>query len=112
MKGTQLGEFEELVLLAIAILQDEAYGLAIKHKLSDELNKNISIGAVHAACNRLEDKGFLHSSWTAATKKRGGKRKKCYQVTLAGQRSLEYVRDLRKNLWKQIPGSAFQIIHE
>ncbi|MEM6632103.1 MAG: helix-turn-helix transcriptional regulator [Bacteroidota bacterium] len=109
MKGTQLGEFEELVLLAIAILQDQAYGLAIKHKLHDELNKNISIGAVHAACNRLEDKGFLQATWTEATKKRGGKRKKCYQVTLAGQRALEYVRDLRQNMWNQLPGSSFQI---
>lgn len=108
MKGTQLGEFEELVLLATAILFDNAYGLAIKNKLSTELGKNVSLGAVHAACNRLADKGFLDSTWSEATHKRGGKRKKCYTVTLAGQQALEYVRELRKHMWKQIPKAAFQ----
>lgn len=108
MKGAYLGEFEEFVLLTIAMLYDNAYGLAIKKTLAGQTGRSVSIGAVHAACNRLEDKGFLQSKWTEATKKRGGKRKKCYVVTPAGQFALEQVRALRQKMWDQIPGTAFQ----
>ena len=51
MKGTHLGEFEEIVLLVIAALQQEAYGLAIKKELEEQTERKITISAVHAACN-------------------------------------------------------------
>ncbi len=108
MKGTYLGEFEEFVLLTVALLYDQAYGLAIQRELSAQTARKVSMGAVHAACNRLEDKGFLTAKWTEATQKRGGKRKKCYLVTPAGEQALIHVRDLRKKMWDQIPGAAFQ----
>ena len=109
MKGTYLGEFEEIVLLTIAVLFNEAYGVAIKREMEQQTGRKISIGAVHAACNRLEDKGFLSVHWTEATQKRGGKRKKCYTVSLQGQKALRTVREQRNRLWDQIPGAAFQI---
>lgn len=108
MKGTHLGEFEELVLLTIAILYDEAYGLAIQREMERQTKRSISIGAVHAACNRLADKGFLESRFSEASQKRGGKRKKLYKVSYAGQQALSHARDLRQQLWDQIPGTAFQ----
>jgi len=108
MKGTYLGEFEEIVLLTIAILYNEAYGLAIKKELEHQTGRKISMGAVHAACNRLQDKGFLQADWTEASAKRGGKRKKCYKVTFKGQQALAAARALRDKLWEQIPRTAFQ----
>ncbi|MEM7374757.1 MAG: helix-turn-helix transcriptional regulator [Bacteroidota bacterium] len=107
MKGTHLGEFEEIILLSIAALYTEAYGVAIKKHLEAETGRRISIGAVHAACNRLLDKGFLSATLGEKSDKRGGKRKKCYTVTMAGQRALVATRDLRNRLWDQIPGTAF-----
>ena len=108
MKGTYLGEFEELVLLTIAALFDEAYGLAIKNELSAETKRSVSIGAVHAACNRLQDKGYLEARFGEATAKRGGKRKKLYTVTVQGQAALAEAKAMRERLWNKIPHTAFQ----
>lgn len=110
MKGTYLGEFEEIVLLTIGVLYDEAYGVAIKKELEEQADRKISIGAVHAAVNRLEDKGFLESRFGEPSKSRGGKRKKLYRVTMFGQKALTESRDLRQRLWTQIPKPAFQLI--
>ena len=59
MKGTHLGEFEELVLLAVGALADDAYGVAIKEFITKKANRKPSIGALHSALSRLEDKAFL-----------------------------------------------------
>lgn len=109
MKGTYLGEFEEIVLLTIASLHPEAYGLAIKRALDEQTGRSINLGAVHAACNRLHDKGFLNSTLGDKSNKRGGRRKKNYTVTMHGKKALETARDLRQRLWEKIPASAFQI---
>ncbi len=109
MKGTYLGEFEEIVLLTIALLGESAYGVAIRKELEAQAERNVSIGAVHAACNRLEDKGFLRANFGEATPRRGGKRKKIYSVTQAGQAALTASRELRESLWNQIPPTAFDL---
>lgn len=109
MKGTYLGEFEEIVMLTIAALQDEAYGLAIKKELEKQTERKVSISAVHAACNRLEDKGFLSSFFGDKSRERGGKRKKIYQVSMEGQKALQTSYEIRQKLWNRIPDTAFQI---
>lgn len=109
MKGTYLGEFEEIVMLAIAIKQEEAYGLAIKKELEEQTKRNISISAVHAACNRLEKKGFLTAYFGEKSEVRGGKRKKIYSISLKGQKALNAANELRQRLWNKIPGTNFQI---
>ena len=108
MKGTYLGEFEEIVMLAIAALQQEAYGLAIKKELEEQTGRSISISAVHAACNRLETKGFLSADFGEKSEKRGGKRKKIYTVSMKGQTALNEAYELRQRMWKRIPGQAFE----
>ncbi len=107
MKGTNLGEFEELVLLVVGVLQEDAYGVAIKKELEKQAGRSVSIGAVHAATNRLELKGFLDSHFSALTRERGGKRKKCYRVTLFGQQALKTAMDTRSKLWGLIPEGSF-----
>ena len=109
MKGTHLGEFEEIVLLVIAALQQEAYGLAIKKELEEQTGRNITISAVHAACNRLADKDFLTAEFGERSAKRGGKRKKIYTVSLKGQRALQNAYELRQKLWGNISPGSFQI---
>ena len=59
MKKYQLGEFEEIVMLTIAILYKDAYGVAIKNEIESRLSRNVSMGAMHTALVRLEDKGYI-----------------------------------------------------
>lgn len=103
MKGTYLGEFEEIVLLIIGVLADEAYGLAIKDAFEQQGGRTVAIGAVHSALNRLEEKGFVESTMSGATASRGGRRKRIFNITAAGKKALLNARDLRVSLWQQIP---------
>lgn len=98
-----IGEFEELVLLAIAILNDEAYGVAIKQEITDRTGRKVSIGALQTAFRRMEEKGFLTSQFGESTAIRGGKRKKFYAITALGAKVLKEARDLRMNMWDAIP---------
>lgn len=109
MKGTHLGEFEELILLTVAALHGEAYGLAIKKELEEQSGRKVTISAVHTACNRLEGKGFLTAEFGEKSEKRGGKRKKMYTVSLKGQQALLETQHLRQRLWLRIPPGTFQI---
>ena len=103
MGKDHLGELEELVLLLIVMLKDEAYGLAIRNALKDQASRNVTIGAVHGTVNRLEKKGFVESSMGGASDIRGGRRKRILIITAAGKRELERSRDVKVNLWQQIP---------
>ncbi|HFA48887.1 MAG TPA: PadR family transcriptional regulator [Bacteroidetes bacterium] len=109
MKGKKLGELEELVLLTIGALYDEAYGVAISKYMAEQAGRQVGLGAMHATLVRLEDKGYLESRFGEATKMRGGKRKRYFRVTAAGQRALKTARDIRARLWNAIPKTAFNI---
>ena len=61
MKKYQLGEFEEIVLLTVGVLYDEAYGVSIKNEIETRLKRNVSVGALQTALKRLEEKGYLKS---------------------------------------------------
>ena len=98
----KLGAFEELVLLAVGALGEEAYGVAVKDLLTEKTGKKPSIGALHSALYRLEDKGFLQSREGGATAVRGGRRKKFYTLTTAGKRMLEDTHQLRMELSRHI----------
>ena len=106
MKKTKLGEFEELVLLTVVVLQDQAYGVEIKRELEDRLKESLSVGSIQSALKRMEEKGFLTSEFGEATQKRGGKRKRIYQATPYAHRVLEEMKDVRAQLWASIPGIA------
>ncbi len=81
MKGTYLGEFEELVLLTVGILFDDAYGLAIVDELEKQTERTIMMSSVHKALVRLEEKGYLKSHLGGATETRGGRDKRLYTLT-------------------------------
>lgn len=103
MKGTYLGEFEELVLLTVGILYDDAYGLSILSELERQTERNIMISSVHKALVRLEDKGYLKSRLGGASERRGGREKRLYALTRDGMAVLNESRDMRNSLWRQIP---------
>ncbi len=110
MKGTHLGEFEELVLLTIASLLDSAYSVAICDELAKHADRTAKLGVVHAVLNRLEEKGFVKSVLGEATAARGGKRKRFYMVTGAGKASLIRSKEIRDELWQKIPTLALSSI--
>ncbi|KYG81492.1 PadR family transcriptional regulator [Roseivirga ehrenbergii] len=106
MKKTKLGEFEELVLMTVVVLQAEAYGVEIKRELEDRLKEKLSVGSIQSALKRMEEKGFLTSEFGEATQKRGGKRKRIYSATPYAHRVLEEMKDIRTQLWSAMPNIA------
>lgn len=104
MKGTNLGEFEELVLLTIAALVNNAYSVAICDSLEKHTGRAAKLGVVHAVLNRLEEKGMVKSKLGEASSTRGGKRKRYYTITSAGKASLIKAKEVRDELWEKIPG--------
>src|SRR5688500_17568715 len=103
MKGSYLGEFEEIVLLAVGILQEEAYGVNIRKEIESNTGRSVNIGAVHTALHRLEEKGYLKSKFGEATEVRGGKRKRIFSITSYGVKALRQAQDLRLLMWAQLP---------
>lgn len=106
MKKTKLGEFEELVLLAVAALQQEAYGVEIKRELETRLNEKLSVGSIQSALKRMEEKGFLTSEFGEATQRRGGKRKRIYATTSYAMKTLTEMKEIRAGLWNALPTLA------
>jgi PadR family transcriptional regulator, regulatory protein PadR len=107
MKQQTLGEFEELVLLIVAALHNEAYGVIILENLEQRTGKSFNISAVHVALKRLEDKGFVKSRFGGITADRGGRRKKFYSITAYGKKMLDAQFQLRSSLYREIPKISF-----
>ena len=94
-----LGEFEELVLLTIASLGADAYGVSVQKEIEERCKRSISIGALHSTITRLEEKSYLKSWIGGATQERGGRRKRYFEVTQAGKKAVAETKSLRDELW-------------
>jgi len=103
MSKYQLGEFEEVVLLTVAILNGEAYGVAISDEIEKRLKRKVSLGAMQTSLRRLEEKGLLKSEFGEATKVRGGKRKRFFALTKLGKTALREAKEQRLGLWNAVP---------
>lgn len=103
MKGTNLGEFEEVVLLTIAGLMEEAYSVAICDEIERVTERKVKLSVVHAVLNRLDKKGFVKSHLGDPIKARGGRRKRFFTVTHAGKVALTKIKTQRDQLWSLIP---------
>ena len=108
MKGTYLGEFEELVLLTVGVLYKNAYGVAIQEEIENQTSRTLNISAVHAALKRLEDKGYVKSRMGEPTQERGGRRKRLFSLSTAGKKALEEAHSLRTQMFNQIPRVALE----
>lgn len=110
MKGTYLGEFQEIVLLVILILDSNAYGVTVRKEMEERIKRNVNRGALHTAFVRLEEKGFIRSEMGGATATRGGRRKRYYTVTNKGKVALDKARNIREQLWSAIPNFSINPI--
>lgn len=109
MKNKGLGEFEELVLLAVCILNGEAYGISVKEEVEKHTGRTILLGAVHITLYRLQDKGLLQSEMGGNTEKRGDRRKRLFKITEIGMRQLRASQEVRQEMWKLIPQLKFSV---
>ena len=109
MKGTNLGELEELVLLVVGVLYDDAYGISIQNELMKRCDRNATLSTIHVALHRLQEKGYLDSRMDGATNERGGRRKLLFRVTKSGQKASANAYAMRNDLWRSIPKTAFNI---
>ncbi len=107
MKTYPLGEFEEIVLLTVGVLFDEAYGVAVKDAVEERAHRKVSVGALQSALKRMEKKGYLQSRTGEANAQRGGKPKRFYTITAFGRLALQQSKDIRTALWEDIPKVAF-----
>ncbi|GAB3809215.1 hypothetical protein GCM10028819_50070 [Spirosoma humi] len=103
MKRTYLGEFEEIVLLTVAVLEGQAYGVALTHEIIEQTGRSVRLNQIHAALQRLEDKGMLKSDMGEPTAERGGRRKRLFTVTAYGRRTLQEIQEVRVTLWNRLP---------
>jgi PadR family transcriptional regulator, regulatory protein PadR len=101
-----LGEFEHVVLLAVLRLGDEAYGLTIRRELAEHAGRTVSAGAVYTALARMEQRGLVTSWLGEPTPERGGRAKRYYRVTAAGEqavgRTQAALRSLTRNLGRRL----------
>ncbi|OIN58498.1 PadR family transcriptional regulator [Arsenicibacter rosenii] len=107
MGRSYLGEFEELVLLAVAVLDGNAYGVAIADELKQRTDRTINLSGIHVALYRLEEKGLVVSELGGATAERGGRRKRLFSITPLGNKILSDMRAVRNQLWEAIPKPSF-----
>jgi PadR family transcriptional regulator, regulatory protein PadR len=105
MKRVYLGEFEEIVLLFVAMLDDTAYGVNITHQIIEQTNRAVRLNQVHASLHRLEEKGMIHSKMSEPTAERGGRRKRIFSITAYGLQTLQEIQTVRSNLWNMLPSS-------
>src|SRR4026207_1320493 len=98
MTETNLGQFEELILRAILVLGENAYGANIRKTVATAKRGEVSIGAVYATLDRLERKGYIKSRQGEATPERGGRAKRYFMVEGAGVHALNYTKAARQRL--------------
>ena len=103
MKKSRLGEFQELILMSVIVLKEDAYGNEIQRQLESLLKERLSTGAIQTALKRMEEKGFLTSQWGEATSERGGRRKRIYEATALAYEVLQEMRSVRDQLWQRMP---------
>lgn len=110
MKRTFLGEFEELVLLTVAVLEEDAYGVSVTQALEDKTGRTVGFSTVHSTLQRLEEKGYVSSRMGGATAERGGRRKRFFTVTAFGRKALREVKQVREDLWSALSPAAMQLM--
>ncbi len=103
-----LSRSEEFVLLAVWKLQDRAYSLPIREKISEITRQDWSLGSIYTPLERLSRKGLLTSYLTEATPERGGRHKRVYQLTLSGRQALIHIRTIDQAMWSGITGQALK----
>ncbi len=98
-RGDYPGELEQVVMLAIARLEGDAYGMSIRREIEERGGRSLSIGAIYATLERLEDKGFVRSYEREPEEGRDGRARRFFQLTKSGTSALEAAADLQARMW-------------
>ena len=98
-KGDLLGEFEQMVLLAVARLDGEGYGVTLRQEIAGRTGRDVSIGSVYSTLDRLESKALLSSRESEPEPVRGGRARRLFRIESAGMRALEESRRMMDALW-------------
>ncbi len=106
-RTTYLGEFEELILTMVLILEEDAYGNTIVKAIKEHQGREVNLSSVHITLYRLEEKGYLQSHMGGATNSRGGRKKRFFKITNAGRVLLQEMKDARTKLWNLAPQLKF-----
>lgn len=107
MRGEHIGELEELVLLTVGALINEAYAVVILEEIKNNTSRKMDVTAIHSVLRRLEKKGLVNSEMGGALQERGGRRKRFFTLTRAGRRVLDETMELRSALYQRIPKLSF-----
>ena len=102
MREHRLREFEELVLLSVLIASPDAYGPSLQQVLADEAGRDVSLGAIYTALERLGQKGLVTSELGDPTPVRGGRRKRHYELTPDGLKHVQEARRIRERMWGKV----------
>ncbi|PYR52901.1 MAG: PadR family transcriptional regulator [Acidobacteria bacterium] len=103
MSRELLGNFELMVLLALIRLGEDAYGVPISQAIEESTGRDVLVGSVYAALERLEEKGFVSSRVGEPTPERGGRAKRYFRITARGLRQVRETRRALIKLWQRIP---------
>lgn len=107
-----LGEFELMLLLAVIHLGEDAYGVPISRELERYRGRDVSVGSIYAALERLETKSLVVSSLGDSTPERGGKAKRYFRITNDGLRQVHETRRVLTKLWQTIPDLELELQEE
>jgi PadR family transcriptional regulator len=108
-RSDTLGEFEQLVLLAIVRLGEGAYGTTIRREIEEHTSRTIAVGALYTALDRLERKGYVASSMSDPTPQRGGRAKRHFRLRPAGAAALRRSRDALARMWAGVGADALRV---
>ena len=108
MAESRLREFEELVLLAVLVAGTEAYGAALQEVLQKDAGRDVSLGAIYTALERLTKKGFVTSQLGEPTPVRGGRRKRHYELTPEGLEHVTEAHRVRNRMWDRVSPEALE----
>jgi PadR family transcriptional regulator len=103
-----LGEFEQSVLLAIAHLGEDAYGVTVRQEIERRTRRDVAIGALYTTLERLEHKGYVSSSMSDSTPERGGRSRRYFRLRAAGASALRQSRDTLERMWAGLPARALK----
>ena len=101
-----LGEFEQIVLLAVLRLGDNAYGVPIRREIEKRTGRSLTVGALYRTFDRLEEKGYIRSWFSDPIPERGGRSKRYFKVEALGLRVLRESREALAAMWEGLDGQA------
>ncbi len=107
MNNDRLGNLEEMILMMVILVHEEAYGITVRKAYQKHYEQEISLSAIHTVLRRLEKKGFTKSVLGGESQERGGRRKRLYQVTPYGYKKLTEMQEQRSKIWSIIPKLKF-----